>query len=237
METPNCNPEILKLLAEKSSAKQFAFRQTKNTFGLLKQTLSTIAHELNSNICNIDNHVVVEYTERGDFEAEMKFSGDTLIFQMHTNVFTFEKSHQVWKSSYIKKDELRAFFGVIHIFNFLSDSLKYNRLNDQGTLLGRIFVNKEMHYFVEGKRQLGFLFNDIQHSTISENELRKIIETATLHALDFDITSPDFGGIGPITVAQVRDISNNLKMATGKTLGYRSHTPPKRIGFLRDERE
>ena len=32
--------------------------------------------------------------------------------------------------------------------------------NDLGYLIGRIFINHENHFMVQGKRQLGFLYND-----------------------------------------------------------------------------
>ena len=38
-----------------------------------------------------------------------------------------------------------------------------------GYCIGRIFINKENHYFVEGKRQLGFLYNDFMNSKMNKN--------------------------------------------------------------------
>ena len=58
---------------------------------------------------------------------------------------------------------------MINIYNFLADSFKYNRLNDVGYLVGRVFLNKDLHYFVEGKRQLGFLYNDFVNDKLKTN--------------------------------------------------------------------
>ncbi|MDX5325451.1 MAG: hypothetical protein LPK80_04245 [Bacteroidota bacterium] len=218
---PNCNQEILNVLAEKSSTKQLIYRNTLSVFEQLKATLQEIARELNDNICDIDNHVVVEFKDRGQFEAEIVFSGDTLIFHMHTNVFAFDKGHMVNKMGYVKEDPLRGYFGIINVYNFLSDSLKYNRVEDLGFLLGRIFINKDRHYFVEGRRQLGFLFNDLPHQTVENMALRKIIESAILQALDFDLTAPDFRDMSVVTVQQIRSISSDLRIATSKKLGFR----------------
>ena len=55
------------------------------------------------------------------------------------------------KQKYVKEDKMRSFCGVIHVYNFLNDSFKYNRLNDVGNLVARIFVNKDKHFFVEGE--------------------------------------------------------------------------------------
>ena len=46
--------------------------------------------------------------------------------------------------------QYRTYCGVINMYNFLSDSFKYNRENDLGYLIGRMFINKE-NTFVEGK--------------------------------------------------------------------------------------
>ena len=51
------------------------------------------------------------------------------------------------------RDRANSYCGVINIYTFLSDSFKFNRNADEGYLIGRIFVNRERSYFVEGKHQ------------------------------------------------------------------------------------
>jgi len=218
MET---NREILELLSGKSSTKQLVFRETKKAFEELKALLKTIAVELNDSIVQIDKNVLVEFRDRGPFEAEIKFSGDTLVFHMHTNAFTFEKSHNVFKSSYLKKEKSNAYFGMINIYNFLSDSITYNRVNDYGLLLGRIFVNKERHFFVEGRRQLGFAFNDLEKQVLDSHYLRKVIEQAIIQAIQFDLTAPDMAKSSVVSVSDIRSISSDLKISTAKKLGFK----------------
>ena len=150
---------ILKLLKEKSCTKQKVYKITQGVFAEIQEILSAKAIRLNSAVS--DDDVDVSYEESGDFDAKLKFSGDTLLFHMHTNIFQFDPSHQIHKTSYVKEDKTRSFCGIINIYNFLSDSLKYNRLNDAGFLIARIFINKDSHFFVEGDKELGFLFNDI----------------------------------------------------------------------------
>lgn len=220
-QIPPCNKEILERLATKSSTKQFVFRKTKEVFGLLKEVLEQIANELNGNICNIDENVLVEYQDKGDYEAHIRFSGDVLIFHMHTNVFTFEPGHSILQLPYVKEDGLRGYFGMINMYNFLHDSFKYNRYNDSGHLLGRLFLNKEGHFFVEGKRQFNFLFNHLERDEVSKEALRKVVETAIIYALDFDLATPPFQLVREVTVAQIQDISNELRIKTSKELGYR----------------
>jgi hypothetical protein len=43
-----------------------------------------------------------------------------------------------------------GYFGVVNVYNFLSDSFRYNRERDLGYLVARIFLNKEGHFFVQG---------------------------------------------------------------------------------------
>lgn len=221
MKVQKCNQEILDLLAGKASTKQLVFRQTKEVFKEFKALLKTIADELNSNICKIDKEVVVEYFDNGEFEAEIRFSGDALIFHMHTNSFTFEKNHFTNKHSYIKKEPLNGYFGLISMYNFLADSLRYNRVNDMGFLVGRVFVNREKHFFVDGKRQFAFMYNDPSKDKVTKESLRDIIEKTIVYALDFDLTSPNFNDMQAVTVNQIRSISNELKISTSKKLGFR----------------
>ncbi|MCT4622667.1 MAG: hypothetical protein N4A46_03510 [Schleiferiaceae bacterium] len=216
-----CNPEILGLLAGKSSTKQLVFRQTKEVFMEFKKLLKTIAKELNDNICQIDKQVIVEFIDAGEYEAEIRFSGDALIFHMHTNAFTFDKSHFTHQNSYIKNEPLNGYFGLISMYNFLADSLRYNRVNDMGHLVGRLFVNREKHFFVDGKRQFAFMYNDPANDLVTEDLLRDVIEKTIVYALDFDLTSPNFNDVRIVTVNQIRSISNELKISTSKKLGVK----------------
>ena len=189
--------------------------------------LKTITSELNSNICKIDKEVVVEYIDKGDFEAEIRFSGDALIFNMHTNVFTFEKSHFTNQNSYIKNEPLNGYFGLISMYNFLADSLRYNRVNDVGHLLGRLFINREKHFFVDGTRQFSFMYNDPSTDQTTPELLRDIIEKTIAYALDFDLTLPNFKDVQYVSVNQIRSINNELKMSTSKKLGFRMSSDKK----------
>lgn len=224
MDQPSCNPQILNLLSTKSSTKQNVYRISKEVFSRFKQQLKIIADELNNNICNVDASVVVDYRDRGEYEAEIRFSGDVIIFQMHTNVFTFEKTHGIWKNSYVREDGMRAYFGMINMFNFLSDSLKYNRLGDVGHLIGRVFINKDEHFFVEGKRQFGYQFNNVAGDVLDDQRIREIIEMSIVYALDFDLTTPGFNNQREITVHQIQEMSNDLRNSTSKKLGFRFRT-------------
>ena len=93
--------------------------------------------------------------------------------------------------------------------------------NDLGYLVARIFVNVEDHFFVEGKRQLGFLYNDFANSVIDKAQLRNIMESAVLYCLDFDLFTPPFDEVKVISLGQVQESSAMLSLKTGKRLGFR----------------
>ena len=135
--------KIINKLTKKATTKQEVYRVTKSLFDLLKEVTSEVSEELSNNISSIDQHVEIKHKDKGEFEIELKFSGDTLIFHMHTNTFLFENSHYIWNSSYVKEDKYRAYCGVINIYNFLSDSFKYNRVNDLGFLIGRVALSSK----------------------------------------------------------------------------------------------
>ena len=168
-----------------------------------------------------DADIEISYMESGDFDAKLKFSGDTLLFHMHTNIFDFESSHQIHKTSYVKEDKMRSFCGVINIYNFLSDSLKYNRLNDAGFLIARIFINKDRHFFVEGDKELGFLFNDFINQQIDKGQMGNIINSAIEYSLNFDLETPDFNDVKMVSVHEILEINNNHKLKTSKRMGFK----------------
>lgn len=212
---------ILGLLKEKACLKQDVYTNTFNTFNALKEAAENIANELSSDILKHDKRVKVDYKDKGPFEFELRVAGDLLIFSMHTNVFEFDKSHQMWHTSYVKEDHNRSYCGIIHIYNFLNDSFLYNRIGDLGYLIGRIFINKENHFFIEGKRQLGFLYNDFAKATINDNSLKAVVESTILYSLSFDLFTPPFDSIKEVSVQDMLVASEGMKTKTGKRLGFR----------------
>ncbi|MGZ4034038.1 MAG: hypothetical protein ACXVDZ_05520 [Bacteroidia bacterium] len=221
MEKQSPRELIVKTLREKSSMKQDVYANTLRAFTSMKSIAKQTVSELSKIAVSIDKRVVIEYKEKGEFEFELRVAGDLLIFAMHTNIFEFDRSHQLWKSSYIKEDHYRSFCGMINIYNFLNDSFKYSRVNDLGYVIGRVFINKENHYFVEGKRQLGFLYNDFVHATIDDEALKAVLESTILYCLNFDLFTPPFDAIKEISVQDMQSASDSMQVRTGKRLGFR----------------
>ena len=217
----NSEEKILNLLNKKAVTKQEVYRNTKDVLRVIQDLLKSKAKFLNDAMKDLDKSVLVEYISKGNYEAQIKFSGDTLLFHMHSNVFDFPKNHSINQTKYVKDDNLRSFCGVIHIYNILSDSLKYNRLNDEGYLIARVFINKDNQFFVEGEKQLGFLFNDFVNQKVSNEKVAEIIDVAMLFALDFDMYTPNFNDVRVVSVFQILEMSNNQKIKTAKRLGYK----------------
>jgi len=212
---------LLEALVIKSNVKQKVYENTRQTFLILKKVLKQLEENYCSKIKNdVSASSLPVFKERGPFEAEFKIAGDLLIFSMHSNVFEFDDKHPVWKTEYIKDDPLRSYCGTINIYNFLADSFKYNRVNDLGYLVARIFVNKENHFFVEGKRQAEVVVKDFAMDTISPGVIRQIVETAIQYCIEFDLLVPLYDQVKLATVDQMNQKMSFSKMITGKRLGF-----------------
>lgn len=218
---PSTHEQILQNLNGKSTVKQVVYDKTLEMFSKVKEILRSISDRLNSGIQSSDKRVRLEYQDRGQFEAEIKVASDVLVFSMHSNVFVFDRDHQVWKTSYVQNDKQNAYCGVISMYNFLADSFKYNRMDDLGYLIGRLFINKNQHYFVEGKRQMGFLYNNFGSAILNEEDLSNIIETAILYTLEFDLLVPPYDTVKLATVSQMNTKIDNARFQTGKRLGFK----------------
>ena len=215
------NKLIIESLKEKSSVKQDVYQLTLQHFGELKRTLQDLALYLHSQTREYDERIRINYIDKGEFEAQFEIGGDILIFNMHTNVFQFDNDHPLWKSSYLKEDASRGYCGIIHVFNFLSDSFKYNRDNDLGYLVARIFVNRENHFLVQGKRQLGFLYNDFINAQLTPDLVKAVAQSIILYTIDFDLFTPPYDLVKEVSVMEMKELSENMQLKTGKRLGFK----------------
>lgn len=213
--------ELAELVFDKATLKKKVYQSTKDTFELFRKTTRELIHSFQEKAKNDDIDIAFEFKDRGDFEFEVKFAGDVLIFMMHTNVFEFSRNHDVMKTPYVKEDPKRSYCGTIHIYNFLADSFTYNRDNDLGYMIGRIFVNNENHYFIEGKRELGMLYNNFNTAKITEYTVLEIIESAIMYTTNFDLLTPPYDEVKLVSVAEMKMSFDRKMMVTGKRLGFR----------------
>ena len=209
------------LVFDKSDLKQQVYRATKETFELFRATTREMMELFREQARREGRDVHFEFTDHGDFEFEVKFAGDVLVFVMHSNVFEFSRDHQVMKSTYIREDKRRSYCGVIRIYNFLADSFLYNRDQDLGYMIGRVFVNSEKHYFIEGKRELGMLYNNFNTSLISSDSVKSIVESAIEYTTNFDLLTPPYDEVKLVSVGEMRSDLDKKSLVTGKRLGFR----------------
>lgn len=213
---------IIDSIIKKSALKQKVFDNTFSIFNELKDTLLEMASELEDEMeGRLDKRSKIEYRDRGKFEAQLQVAGDILIFQMHTNVFEFESNHIIWENLYVQADNDNSYCGVINIYNFLSDSFKFNRNADEGYLIGRIFINRERNFFVEGKRQNWQRAIDFGKRELDRGALITVLETAINYVLGFDLLMPPFEAQKRVTVDQFNTRMDNSKFITGKRLNYK----------------
>ncbi len=224
------NSQIIELLKGKTATKQEVFHRVSVHFESFKEHLRKIALQCQEESLKIDSRIGIAFSSRGNYDAKLKFGGDTLLFHMHTNVFSFDEQHPIWNWGYVKENPLRAYCGMINVYNFLSDSFKFNRVNDAGYLIARIFINKDNHFFVEGKRKLGFRFNNFGSDVFNTYALNSIIEECILYSLEFDLLTPGFNAMQRVSISQIMELTKNMKLTTDKRLGFRfnyENEPPK----------
>jgi hypothetical protein len=220
--------EIIKdLLENKAALKQDVFEDTKRHFDRFKEHIRREIASLRESVK--DERVRLSCVDNGDFEIQVFIGSDVLIYHMHTNIFRLPDENPLWKTEYMMADKQLGYFGIINIYNFLADSYLKNRLNDIGYLIGRIFINKEEHFMIEGKGQLGFLFRDLTATQLNDAIMCHVIHVSFMYALEFDLLTPPYEMISKVSVVQMLEINSNDKMSTGKRLGFKFEAEDKDI--------
>ena len=215
-------PDRLDLIAEglreKSSAKQAIFRATQAAFTLLRQVSQQLCLELTQKVTtNVDASVKIECLPVNDMEFHIRFSGDLLVFVMHSNIITFPDEFPLLGTPYVAADFRRRFFGHIMAYNFMADSIRYQRLSDPGYLLGRLLVNIEGHYFLESVQELEMPDTDMSDDLITPEALRLFVESAMIAAVNNDLLAPPLPEIQRISVKQKLE---NQQVSRGSKVGF-----------------
>jgi len=212
---------VLEALRGKACMKQDIFMRTTAFFEELKEAVRAIATDLEEQAHGIDERLQVGYAEKNNLACELKVAGDIIVFNMHTNVFLLDQSHSLWRGGYLEEDGTRGYFGVVNMYNFLSDSMKFNRERDLGYLVARLFLNKEGHFLLQGKRQLGFLYNDLAGNVMTPERLKELLFTVINYVIEFDLLAPPYDQVNQVTVNEMNEIYANQQPSTGKRLGFR----------------
>jgi hypothetical protein len=219
-QTDKQNEIILKLLAEKSVMKQDVYSNTITVFNLFKDILKERAENLSDEILKVDKRVNIFFKDISLQSMQLKIAGDILDFQMHSNVFEFDRTHPMFKTGYVKKNELNSYCGIISVYNFLADSYKYNRLNDLGYLIARIFINREKMFFVETKTQIGYKYHTFSSASINKEQMMDIVNELIIYSITFDLFTPPYDSVRQVTVYEMQEKSSSAALRTGKRLGY-----------------
>lgn len=203
-------------IVKKSALLSSVIDNTKEAFVIFSQTAQEIIKQMQQTAP--DTKFV--FQNNSELEFEIRFGEDILIFTMHTNVFEFSRQHEVMKLPYVTQDKERSFCGMINIYNFLSDSFDYDRDYDIGYLIGRVFINKDNHYFIEGKREVGLLYSNFNTSIINNESISSIILSSMEYANNFDLLVPPFDEVKTISVGEMKMNSSAKRIITAKRLGF-----------------
>ncbi|WP_238388054.1 hypothetical protein [Hymenobacter sediminis] len=209
--------QIFEGLKQKSSTKQAIYRNTLATFDMLRKVSQELVVELSRKITPVDSTVVIEYRPVNEMEFHIRFSGDLLVFVLHSNIVTFPEDYGPMATQYVQDDFRRRFFGHMMAYNFMADSIKYQRMNDPGYLVGRLLVNIDNHYFLEGVQQLELPDNDMSDNKITEEALKLFVESAMIAAVNNDLIAPPLDDIQKINVKQKLE---NQQVSRARKVGF-----------------
>ena len=194
--------EVMDLLSDKASLKQDVFNITKDVFGRMKAITKSITEKI-TNSGKVDtNKVRVEFEDLNEYEFQLKVGGDIIVFLMKTNVFALPENHKDYKHKYFKSNWKKGYFGQIMVYDFIADSIKFNRTDDMGYLIERIFINIEEHFMVEGLKNIGYSYPDITHNIINDDNIENLIEDAILVSIETDLVSTSFADNFNLTIEQ-----------------------------------
>lgn len=212
--------QTLELLQSKAALKQDIHFDALKVFENFKKVMEEEVNYLRTQLT--DKRIRMQFIDKGQYEAQIFSGSDLLFFHLHANVFLLPEDHPFWKLKYLKKNKDNGYFGIIYIYNFLAQSVLQGREEDPGYLIGRIFINKEGHFFIEGKGTLGEEFKDVEKNELSDDKLKDILYKSISFATSFELLCPPFDLMSEVNVMQIQEISSSLNLQTGKRLGFKN---------------
>ncbi|MCI5777490.1 MAG: hypothetical protein MR215_07705 [Bacteroidales bacterium] len=183
-------------------------------------------------LCSVLENLAAEYRELLDPQVVVKFErqarhvgvftldADVLVFVQLTDVFQFDREHEAMASEYVKSQPSRSFVGTVHVYNFLADSFKYDRDEDNGYLVARIFINSEEGFFVEGKRQRNMGVSHYGEQLLTRENWRKVAETAFKYAVEENPLVPPYELVMQTDMATLKQYIMTSKIKTAKRMGF-----------------
>jgi len=213
--------QVVELLKSKALLKQDVYQNTIKWFDIFKTEIENCVNDISKKLGDNANKIRLKLKETSPNEVQLFIGSDVIIFQMHTNVFKIASDNYVHQSSYIRSNPNNAFCGVINVYNFLADSYEFNRFQDYGYLISRVFINRESHFFVEGKGQLEFVYKDFLNQILTKEIVENIVLKVSAYAIDFDLLTPPYEKVAIVTVDELLSKTNETKIKTGKRLGFK----------------
>ncbi len=209
--------EIVASLHVKSVLKSQIMRVAADCFRELNHVIDTMVNEYNA---QLDGQVKVELIKPSERVLRINADEDALIMTLQTGVYQFDRDHEAWQTDYVKSNAAFGYACIVNIYNFLTDSFKYERDEDLGYLVARVFINAEGAFFVEGKRQRGMGCKDYGKKKLDAANWRKIVETALKYCIDFDMLVPPYDNVKVTDLAHMNLEIMSSKTKTGKRLGF-----------------
>lgn len=217
----SCNLDLYRLLTKKSAAKLEVFENLKIVIARWKEILAQLADELSEDVCGRNDAIEIEFLDVSSFEAKLKTAGDILFTYIHTNVFALEEGHYLRHHSHLRDNENEAYFGTLNIYYFLGDSIKYNRLNDNGILIARVMINKSGLFFIEGIRSFGDYERFDPDRPLDKVIMKELAEVAVKYMLEIDLTLPPRQHAQLLSVSDIQSLRQELRFNTTQRLGFR----------------
>jgi hypothetical protein len=208
---------IVSKLQTTSKLKYNLFESAEKLFG----ELEIICGELMQEIIETNKEekpIPIKVEKVNDYEFIFRIGGDVLIFILQSNIVRLPDDTYLSKSKYLKKDISLRYFGQILIYNFLSDTLTFGRLDDPGYLIGRILLNRENKFFLEGDRKIVFNFPELKENPVSKEKMRDLVEQLVVSVLENDLLAPAFQDIMLISYHQ--KLEHTSSMGNPQKIGF-----------------
>ena len=209
---------VVEKLQNKAQLKQKIYANLKEFFKILKIEATQINLELSSKTKDYSPQVSVAFSDVSDFEFKLNAGGDTLVAVMQSNIIQLNPEHPFLKRKYFRENT--PYFGQIVLYNFMEDSFRYNRMNDYGYLIGRIFIDANNRLFAEGDRQVHYCFDDPDNAFMTNENARLILLKAISAMIDNDLMAPEFQQVQVITLAQKENYT--ITEARGQKIGFQA---------------
>lgn len=209
---------IAEVLQNKVCVKQETYRNLQHVFQMIRQEATHVIDSVTDRIKKRDKDVTLGVVDVSENEFHVKIAGDLLVFFLHTNIITLDKEYGLNRTKYVADNPMRKYLGQINVYNFMADSLKYNRVNDPGYLIARFFVNFENHFLIEGDGKMHYMHEDISGKPWTPEDISIFIQLAISRAIDSDLVTLPFSSIRKITLQQ--KIEKSQALGGGQKIGF-----------------